>query len=380
MLIRAINNLDQQANYSALSNTEAAAATSLRIKNINGYSASWAVQVGKTGEEQSEIKVLGTATPSGTALTITTGLTYEHPQDTPVFSIKFDQIVFKRSTTGTAGTATALSGGTVYITPDSLFTVFDDTTGASTYAYKAAFRNSVTAEVSSDSDWITPDGFSFFSLAKLRQRIKSKLSNAGYIKDDETIDDWINEWKEELENAAIKVNKDYSLGTVNVSFGTSGLGTITNQDYKQTRKLEVTYDGVNFGTSSKMDITDFDDNTSFVRNNPHHAYLGDNVFIVRPCDSAGTARLTYYKRSVPLVNDTDELPFSMRSYTKSFIDYGMGQALGADDKFTDADRYERKAMQGKANFLAEITPRDQTGVEYIEFTENVDHLNSFWSD
>ena len=214
MLVRARNTLDTTALSSNLTNNTAIGASTLPVQNINSFSASWAVQLGRTKEENAEIVVLGTATPSGTALALSGTARYAHNIDTPVYATKFDKIIFKRSTAGTSGTATAMTNGTVTITPDSEYTQFDDTTALSTYAYKAAYYNSVTVEVSSDSDWITPTGFSFYSLAKLRQRSKDAIYNAGYIKSDEVIDDWINEWQEQMGNSAIKVNESYALGTV----------------------------------------------------------------------------------------------------------------------------------------------------------------------
>src|SRR3990172_11443318 len=137
--IRVENNLSQNAVKTYTSFNEVSGTGNLRWKNPSGFSASWAVQVGETGEEQSEILLLGTATPAGTAGTFTANTVYEHPADTPIYSIKYNQVVFARSTDGTAGTATAL--GTVNIDPSQPFTQYDDTTSASGYAYKTYYRN-----------------------------------------------------------------------------------------------------------------------------------------------------------------------------------------------------------------------------------------------
>ena len=52
-------------------------ASSLRVKNINNFTEDHAVQVGKTGEEQSEIVTLGASPPSGTALNLSGTTAYE---------------------------------------------------------------------------------------------------------------------------------------------------------------------------------------------------------------------------------------------------------------------------------------------------------------
>lgn len=374
MMVRVLNNLDTIAPYSLLSNGEASGAASLRIQNINNYYASWAIQVGKTGEEQSEILMLGTAAPSGTALTTTANTLYDHPADTPVYAIKYDQIVFERSTAGTAGTASPFA--TVTITPDSSFTQYDDTTGAASYAYKTYFRNSVTAGTSTESDWLTPAGFSFYSLSKMRERTKRKLFDSGFIKDDQTIDDWLNEWLEVMNGAAIKVNKDYLLGTVDVSFAAGvELGTITNSDFKEVRRIDFTTDGASFFMATKMERTGFLTSQSFSNTHPYYYYQGDNVIGRKPSDSAGTARIVYYKITPVLVNDADELPVSMHLYTKSFIDWGVAQALWVDGKDERAQKREQMAYAERDRFISEITPRSMGGAvlnEVVEPTSGAD--------
>src|SRR3990167_2500281 len=230
MVIQAVNNLHIDAPQTFLSVAEVAGTTVLRVRNSAGINTSWAVQVGRIGEEQSEV-VLGTVPNSGT---INCGaLAFEHPSDTPLYFIKYNQVVFERSTSGTAGTATAMTSGTVGYQADSNYTIFDDTSGSTTYAYKTYFRNSELAVNSTESDWIIPGGAVFYSLSALRDRVKEKLWNSDFIKSDKTIDNWINEWKDEMSNAAIKVNENYAMGTVDLAFGTTGLGTITTGDFKQ---------------------------------------------------------------------------------------------------------------------------------------------------
>lgn len=366
MIIKAYNYQTNGAPYTYLSVPTNAGGTALPVKNISQFYPSWAVQVGKTNEEVAEIKMLGTAAITGTVLNTTGTITYDHPTDTPIYAIKYDQLIFKRSTAGTAGTATALTDGTVSIKPDELFTLIDDPTGALTYAYKAAYRNSVTGEVSSDSDWLTPSGYPFFSKIAMRERIKNKLFNANYIKSDAVVDEWINEWYESMNNDAVKVNKEYNMGTVDVGFGTAGLGTITARDYKSIRRMWVTYNGVNFFECTNLPLTDIKPEQRYSPTEPKYANRGYTVFQVVPPNTGGTARIDYYRTSDILENDTDELPPPMRSYTKSFVDYGLSEAYDLDDKEGKAERRMRRAEVAKGEFIAEITPRDTAGYEPIQ--------------
>lgn len=368
MIIKVQNNLTNQALNTFLSNGEASGTAVLRVKNVNGFAANLAIQVGNTGEEKSEVKVISTV---GTVLNTSANLSYDHPADTPVYGIKYDQIVFSKSSDGTAGTATEITNGTVSITPDSTFTQFDDTSGAATDAYRTYFKNSVSAVTSSESDWLTSAGFDFYSKAKIRQRTKDKLRTQGLIKSDDVIDDWMNEWLEGLDNSAIKVNKSYSLGTANVSFGTDGLGTVTSSDFKSLKRVWLDYDGVNKYRATDLDVSRINPNEIFVNTHPYYSWRGNNVFEISPPGSGGTAEIMYSKRTTVLDDDTDTLPLFMRSYTSGFVNYCVSEAYYSDKQTDLGDRFLSKAEASKNNFISEITPRDQTGVRTISMTNAV---------
>lgn len=360
-----------------LTNNEVAGTNVLRWKNPNGFSPSWAVQVGMTGAEQSEIVLLGTATPAGTAGTLTGNTLYEHPADTPLFAIKYDQVVFEVSTTGTTGTAIPLTGGTLAIQVDQPFTQFDDTTGSSTYAYKTYFRNSVTNTTSTESDWITPSGFSYYSLGKMRQRVKDKLVNPSYLPDDSLINDWINEWLEIMTNAAISVNEDYNQTSTSITVNSSdGLGTVTQADFKQ---LHRAWWVDNSGTYSmkKMDSNSFSPQRIFNETAPAFSWQTDTVFEVRPF-MTGTVAIEYYKLNPVLVNDSDELPQSMKAYTNSFVNYALAQALYKDTKTDEAKTREATAGAALQLFKTEITPRTKTGPTMVEIVEDVSPSDTIW--
>jgi len=372
MIISCPNNLDSlpTSQFSYLSGNVSAAGTALPIKNISPFTtASFAVQIGKTGESQSEVQLLGTTTPSGTALALAGSLTYDHAIDTPVFHTFYDKIIFKCSTAGTSGTATALTDGTVSITPNSLFTEFNDTSGSSTYAYKTQYYNSVTGGISTESDWQIFGGPTFYSLVKLRQRGKDALYNASYIKSDDIITDWISEWGEQMTNAAIKVNKGYSIGTASYAFGTSGYGTITEAGFKVADKIEITTDGINYIPSTEIPMSQYSESDTFSASYPRHSWEGDARFRVLPFGAIGTARFSFGQINTPLSNDTDELPLSFRSYTTGCVEYLLYRAYDNDNKDAIADKHYARFLASKNDFTNEITPRDQTGEKTINLSE-----------
>jgi len=370
-VIKVKNNLANESPYSFLSSSISTGGTALPVKNINAFQASWGVHLGKTGEETSEILMMGTATPSGTVLNTTGTVKFAHSTDTPVYAIKYDQMVFKVSTSGTSGTVTPITDGTLTITPDSTITQFDYASGSVTYAYKVSFRNSVSGEQSSNSDFITSLGFSFYSLAKIRERAKSKLFSANYMKEDAVVNDWVNEWLEKMTNTAIDVNKDYNIGTVDVSFGTNGLGTITSDNFKEARRIWITYNGSDYYEATKIDPTGYVPSQSFNSTHPYFEYAGDNIVKIHPSDSAGTVRLTYYTLQTALTNDTDTLPVSMRGYSKSFVDYTLSMAYYLDDKDAKGKLFMDSANIELERFRVEITPRSKTGPQFIQMLDAI---------
>src|SRR3990167_2317607 len=337
-LIRTINDLDIKAPSTYISNDEVAGTTTIRAKNTTGLTTGWAFQIGKTGEDKTEV-------------------------------------VFEKSATGTAGTATPITNGTIEYQADALdrqtgqsYTIFDDTSGTSTDAYKTYFRNSALALNSLESNWIIPTGLTFYSLGKLRQRIREKLWQSDFASDDE-IDNWINEWKDEMTNAAISVNEDYAIGTVNVAFGSDGLGTITTADFKQPKRIEITYNGADYFLSTKRSLNEYYPSEVVNSAHPYHNWEGDTIIHVMPSDDAGTAKIWFYRGGTPMVNDTDELPLEMRSYTNSFVNHGLGMAYQKDGQTTAASTQFVLATAAKNQFTVQITPRDKTGPTYVKIVE-----------
>src|SRR3990167_9976810 len=372
MFIKSLNSLQEQASPTYLANDEAAGTTVIRVKNTTGFTNGWAFQIGATGQDRTEV-VLGTVTNVGT-LSVA-ALDFDHPKDSPLYGIKYNQVVFEKSAAGTAGTATPIANGTIEYQADAFdqqtgqsYTIFDDTNGTTTDAYKTYFRNSTLAVNSTESDWMTSAGFTFYSLGKIRSRVREKLWDSNFAADGE-IDNWINEAKDEFTNAVISVNEDYAIGTVNVSFGTNGLGTITTADFKQPKRIEVTYNGSDFFLSTKRDLNTYFPNETVNSAHPYHNWEGNTVLRVMPSTEAGTAKIWYYRTGTPMINDTDELDLPIRSYTDSFVNYALGMAYQKDGKATEAQNKLNEANNQKNMFVVQSTPRDKSSQTFVQIQE-----------
>ena len=119
-------------------------------------------------------------------------------------------------------------------------------------------------------------------------------------------------------------------------------------------------------------MNDYDPNQVFSSVHPYHNWMGDTVFQVKPPESGGTARIAFYRFGTTMVNDTDVLPLPMRSYTKSFVDYGLSQAYLKDEKLYHYDRTITLAHGAKNDFITKLTPRDQSGPSMVDIVEAID--------
>ncbi len=378
MILSVSNDITKQQGIQQtyVSSAISAGGTASPVKNIDGFTNQWAIQLGQTGEETAEIMIVS-GVPSGTTLNFGTSpahtagtLFFSHAQDTPIYQLHYDQVVFSRSTAGTVGPFSALS--TVNIQPDSLYTTYNDQNGAATYAYFTQYYNSVTTDLSGSSSIFIPGGPTFYSYQKLKQRVKDKLYSAGYIRDDTLIGDWVNEWYEIMTNAALKVNQNYMLGTVGIGFGTAGFGTVTSTDFKQPIKFEISYDnGVTYTASREMPFQQFSAFDFFSPNDPIHSWLGETVFQILPASTGGSVRLTYGQRFSPLVNDADELTQTLKAYTTSCVEYALSVAYGLDQKDAESQQHYQLYGQGKADFISEVQPRDLSTEKNINLVEGL---------
>lgn len=192
------------------------------------------------------------------------------------------------------------------------------------------------------------------------------------------LDNWINEWVEQMNNAAVSVNEGYSLGTTQIAFpGNTNYGTITASDFKQ---IERAWFSDNTGTfmMNKMENNSFSPQRNFVSTMPYFALSDDNVIEIRPETPTGTVNLVYNKLQPRLVNDDDQLPVIMRGYTKSFVDYALSQALWKDSKIELANSKENQCLQALQAFRSEIAPSVRTGPTMVQIVEGVGDDTPWW--
>ena len=158
MVIRAFNPETDNLEKSYLSNPYSSGITSVAVKNNDRFATNDRIMIGEMGAEATEVVTVSAVDADGISLTI--GATdYSHSADDPVYKLRFDQVKFYRSTTGSSGTYSALSTQDLDVDNADLKTVYDDTTGTSSYYYKISFYHSISTLESALTDAIQGSGW-----------------------------------------------------------------------------------------------------------------------------------------------------------------------------------------------------------------------------
>lgn len=371
MFIRIKNTLVENAPITFLSFSALAGAGGIRVKNSNDFQVNYYAQIGQTGEQQTEIvQVTGTAAGS---LTTSTAL-YNHPEDTPIFPVKYNKVIVNRSTAGTTGTATAL--GTVSITPNQTHTQYEDTASTSGYAYTAQFYNSALDTSTPQSAWIVTSGYNPYSRQGIREAAKRRIKNIPGVEDDD-INCFIDEYMELMRNAAVQVNEDYGLGTVTVAMGAGTAEyTITDDSYRTPVRVWGV-SGAGTVIYNPIFTSDIDPRVNY--EGDARFYLpGDNAigFLPTP-NTGGTAYIVCNTLDTRLDSDDDLLPRPMRTYITGFIDYILEQVYRQDNRPQLAEARGTSALRKIEQFKVEINPRQRVKNEQVLEVADVTFMNDF---
>lgn len=175
MAIVSFRHPDSIKEYTRITERIAAAGTTLKVKNTEGFSANDFIVLGTIGNEKTEIKKI-TSVDSVTQLTIA-ATSFAHNIDDPVSYTPYDQIRFASASTKT-GTKTQ-QGAAVDLEVDDFVTEANLSSVTSGYVF-ARFYNSNTPAYSNYSPAVDVTGFAENSLrycidmARLRTQEKTE--------------------------------------------------------------------------------------------------------------------------------------------------------------------------------------------------------------
>ena len=157
MILTLINPETADLEKSYLANPYSIGITSIVVKNADRFATNDRIMIGEMGEEKTEVVTVTAGATDGMTLTIG-GTVFSHEADTPVYRLRFDQVKFYRSTDGGAS-YTVISTQNLDVDNANLTTIYDDTSGLSTYLYKMTVYHSISTLESAFSDPIQGSGY-----------------------------------------------------------------------------------------------------------------------------------------------------------------------------------------------------------------------------
>lgn len=177
MLITTLNPSTDDYEKSYLSNPYSAGVTSIVVKNADRFAANYRIMIGEMGLEATEIVTVSAVAADNQTLTIGATL-YAHEADAPVYVLRFDQVkIYRSTTTDTDAAYTILTTQNLDVDNADLETIYDDTTGASSYFYKTSLYHSISTLESAKGDSIGGGGYRRNQVGYLIDEVLQELND-----------------------------------------------------------------------------------------------------------------------------------------------------------------------------------------------------------
>lgn len=203
MVITSYNSTTEQLEKTFLTQPVSAGVTSLTVKNNNKLAANDRIMVGEMGLEKTEILTV-TSVSGGTAV-VSGATVFSHDADDPIYQLRFDQVKFYRSTTGSTGTYTLLTTVAMDVDNAEKITTYDDTTGVSTYYYKISYYHSISTLESSLSDPVPGTGYARNTVGYLVDEVLRLVGDDNEkITDRTEIIGWMNDCSDDMLSRAVR--------------------------------------------------------------------------------------------------------------------------------------------------------------------------------
>jgi len=235
--------------------SDLSAGANMSVQSIMGLSGTGHIfLVGEIGQKKSEIVYNSNGTaPSGTTIYFQTACLYDHPQDTKVYVINFDQYALSHSSGLTSEKGTIATAG---LQVDLLETLYRDLNYNTGYAF-AQFKNSLTSTFSIVSDPIPYAGFADNTAHQIKKRALDSVNEQidTELITNEYLDECLSEARREYHNATGKrpYRRKFNADIGNVSTGMYRVGLPT--DVQKPYTAENVY-GVRIGTQDNMSYYD----------------------------------------------------------------------------------------------------------------------------
>jgi hypothetical protein len=310
-----------------------AGASSFTVSNAVDFSTNDFILLGVLGSELAEIAKISSITNQ--LITVTTPLSFDHPQDTMIISVNYDKMNFFHSTTMT-GVLTALNGSPQTIVPDDVYNSYNDTSNTTGYGWYR-FYNSVTTTSSALSNAVPYAGWPDNSVKMMLDTFYTQISNRErkLIKDEDVIR-WLNEAYTIARNRLNLSNRAYTVPTpttISILNGTveytlpdyfSHVRTVTNASGEEI--FEIPYEQVAVYNNTTVPPGGTLETKYYVRG---------NVIGFAPTPTASASYYLYYQRTSAVLSsyiDYIELPNANHYFLLDFLKYRSVPIVGGDAK------------------------------------------------
>lgn len=159
MLINTLNPSTDDYEKSYLATAYSIGTTVIQVKNSDRFALNQRIMIGEMGLEATEMVTIASVNADQQTVTLSTPTLFAHEADAPVYVLRFDQVKIYRSTTGLTGAYTILATVNLDVDNADLETIYDDTTGLSSYYYKTTVYHSISTVESAFVDPIGGGGF-----------------------------------------------------------------------------------------------------------------------------------------------------------------------------------------------------------------------------
>lgn len=350
----------------------AAAGTALTVLNNAGAAANDYVLLGKLGEDTAEIRKISTV--SGSTTINVDACSFAHGIDTPVTFIPYNQVRITSAATidGTYYTLT-----TTDIIPNTLTTNYYDTAGAGTTAYKVAFYNSTSTELSDYSPGLLATSFGLTSLGSMISRVRSLINDTTQdLVTDEEIRIWLNEAQTNIGNRA----NDWAFVTAST---TANLTASTNSyslpsDAKIIKHISIV-DGSDEIPLDYITETQYRDLRADVTTTAVPSYwtvFGGSILLYETPSATVTSGLiiSYIKTPAELTDPTDTTGVPE---PKILVDYAVAMCLKKKGDYTSSGIFDGAYERGIAQLLMAYAQRSGDAPTIRPISIVTDYLDKY---
>lgn len=362
MIIRADHPSFEEAEKTTITDPVSAGATTVKVKNTQGYSNNEYIALGGIGTEKSEIVKINAAVSSDTQFTVT-ATKFAHNEGDSVTYARYNQVRFYMATTET-GTYNLQTTVDLEVDNTNLVTVWDDTDGVATNYYKVSYYNDVSTLESSLSDPIPGSGITTNTVRYVTDEVLTEAMDVGEaITTRNEILDWQNDCQDDVKSRRRKWSflktrvasnrvasqETYSLSsdfgvtdvdfidhlTYNFNDGTTNI--IYRLRYVPLEEFDLLTEDSDASESDELQRWTWDEYTNVIRVYPIPDTSSNTVFY-----------LYYYKKFTELDSDGDSLEIpDVRIYKY----YCLQQFYLKKEDRTRADYYGAKYEQAVANLV-----------------------------